>query len=159
MLIETVPHGALDLPPEVFIHIAEGLPGFEQNKTFCLLEHSPAGPLKWLQSVDDPELAFVVVDPHDFFPGYRLDLTRGELESLALDSPRQASVLVMVHIPNDPAQMTCNLLAPLVVNWRTRQGAQIAVRTAGYSSSQRLVQGELPPTKKGNGLSASAKTA
>ena len=159
MRVRTVPYGKVDLPPEFFVDIPEGLPGFEQNKKFCLLEHSPAGPLKWLQSVEDPDLAFIVADPRDFFPGYRLDLTRADLEILALDSPRQASVLVMVHIPRDPAQMTCNLLAPLVVNPRTRLGAQVEVRTAGYSSSQSLLEGVTPTAAKRRALPARRRTA
>jgi flagellar assembly factor FliW len=134
-----LPLGALAVSSTELLTFPEGLPGFEQNKTFNLLEHSSRGPLKWLQSQEDPEVAFVVVDPREFLAGYRLDLTRADLENLGLSSPRQAGVLAVVHIPENPGEMTYNLLAPLVINPRTRQGRQVPVRTAGYSSRQSLV--------------------
>ena len=41
---------------------------------YGLLDHAHVSPFRWLQSLGDPALAFVVVNPFDFFSDYDFEI-------------------------------------------------------------------------------------
>jgi len=124
--------GAYQVPVERILHFPEGLVGFPAARRFALLESARPGSLfHFLLCVDLPELGFVVCDPATFWPGYVADLPR----------PADAAVLVLVTVPADPKQMTANLMAPLVLDSRARQGVQLVLDTGRYSTRHPI----LPP--------------
>src|SRR5690606_9994104 len=97
-----------------FIHMPEGLIGFPELNQFILLDHDTDSPFKWLQSVNDPEMAFVVISPLSFRPDYMVEVTEEEVASLKLTNADNAVISVIVTIPMDPKKMSANLKAPLV---------------------------------------------
>lgn len=115
------------------IEFPEGLVGFPAARRFVLLEpHRPAGPLRWLLCLDDPELGFAVAEAKALFPDYHLDpaLVAGAVGA----EGEEAVVLVVLTIPRGPGQMTANLLAPLVIGARSRRGRQVIVDNGLYST-------------------------
>ncbi len=108
-----------------------GLPAFENERRFLLLEPSASKPIVFLQSLNAPELCFVTLPVLVVEPGYQLVATAEDLETIGLAGLREQPVIgrhvqaysIMAMTESGP---TANLLAPLVVNispWRQGQAA------------------------------------
>jgi flagellar assembly factor FliW len=148
MRIQTTRFGEVEINDAAILTFPQGLYGFEQRRQFCLIDHRPDSPLKWLQSVEDPALAFVVMNPFEYFPDYEVLIPDDEAEELNLTDPSQAIVLTIVAVPSDPYQMTANLLAPLVINGDTRVARQIILSDERYSTKHRLLSEASQPASE-----------
>ena len=118
MVIQTSRFGEVKVDASRLIELEEGLLGFPQERRYCLLQAKPGSPFHWLQSVERPELAFLVVGPHEFFPDYEVLLGDETARDMALEKPEEAAILTLVSIQEDRA-VTANLVGPVVVNTRT----------------------------------------
>jgi flagellar assembly factor FliW len=78
-----------------------------------------------LRSVQDPDVRFLVGVPTAFFPDYAFELDEVSAEELELQDASDALVLVVLTSGEDLASTTANLLAPVVLNARTRSAAQV----------------------------------
>ncbi len=144
MLLDTQRFGQLEIDEGRILTFDEGLPGFEAIHRFVLLQPDEGSLFMWLQAVDDPRLAFVIVNPNDFFSGYRLELSEEDRRHLGLASADEGAAFAIVVVPDDPREMTANLKAPVVVNPETRHGRQVIVNTKGYGLKHRIVSGTSP---------------
>ena len=114
---------AEDLPE---LSLVRPLPGFGDLRRFVLVElPGGAGALFELRSLEAPDVRFVAAAPTAFFPDYAFDLDEGDCDQLGLTDAGDALVLVLLTVGADAAATTANLLAPVVVNARTRQAAQV----------------------------------
>jgi flagellar assembly factor FliW len=130
--------GQYEVPVARVLHFPEGLIGFPDARRFALLDtSSPESPFRQLLCLDDPELAFVVCDPEALWPGYATALPPDE------GGPEHLAVLALVTVPRDPREMTANLMAPLVVDCRSRVGRQLVLDTGRFSTRHPL----LPPAE------------
>ncbi|MEW6522469.1 MAG: flagellar assembly protein FliW [Bacillota bacterium] len=125
MMVETTRFGTLEVLPGHVLTFPEGLLGFEDCHRFVLIEKGGSKFFRWLQSLDRPELAFVVVDPRRAVPGYEPVVTRWELDSVKLRSAAGAVLLAIVVVPPDVRKMTANLQAPIIVNPETMEARQV----------------------------------
>ncbi len=127
------------------LHFPEGLIGFPAARRFALLESArPGGLFHVLHCLDLPELGFVVCDPGLFWSGYTADLPRPD--DLASED---MAVLAIVTVPQNPVEMTANLMAPLLINLRTRIGVQIVLDTGRYSTRHPVLPpAQQPPASK-----------
>jgi flagellar assembly factor FliW len=135
-----------------------GLVGMEHLRQFVVVEDPRVYPCRWLQSLQDPALAFLIVEPVVIAADYRLDLPDQDRRDLALDasasaepSPATASgespafdVWVIVTVRPQPEQSTANLLAPVVVNRERRLGKQVVMHESGYSLRHPLAAPDAP---------------
>lgn len=148
MLIETKHFGVLEVQEERVLTFAQGLFAFEEKKRYILLENEdPGNPLWWLQSLDDPNLVFVLINPFLFKPDYEFDLAEEDVKELGLQKPEEVVVFCLVVIPEDVKKMTGNLLAPLIINATSKQGKQIVLLNKNYSTKH-LVLEELQKAKQ-----------
>mgnify|MGYP005852789821 CR=1 FL=1 len=138
MLIKTKFHGEKEIDEQKIITFVEGLPGFENRHKFVLLEHKPGGPVFWLQSLEDEKLAFAVISPCDFYADYKPELESNDMQFLELTSMEDALVLAILVVPPDPAQITVNLQAPLVINRRNNLGRQVILQNSLYKTRHYL---------------------
>jgi flagellar assembly factor FliW len=136
--IPTTRFGRLAVDPAEVITLPRGLFGFPAAHRYVLLDHTPGGPFKWLQSVDDPALAFVVVDPYQFFPEYEFELDEERARRLGIDRPEEARILTTVTLRSAPKEVTANLLGPLVVGTRTLRAEQLVLDAERYSTRHPL---------------------
>lgn len=134
MTIETTRFGQLEVDPDAVITVPRGLIGFPPDQRFALVEHSPNAAFQWLQSLDDPALAFVVVEPHVFFPDYEIELSDGDVRTLGIATAQEARILTTVTIRRTPKEVTTNLLGPLVIGVPSRQAVQIIVDGDRYTT-------------------------
>jgi flagellar assembly factor FliW len=128
--------GTFAVPADRVLRFAEGLIGFPDYHRFVIVEHTRPGPLRWLLCLDEPELAFAVVDPAEFFPDYRVD-AHG---CLGVSAERDVAVFAIVTIPRDyPIGMSANLMAPVVVDVDTREARQVILDDGSYSTRHPLL--------------------
>ena len=134
--------GTFEVPPPSVLHFAQGLVGFPQYRRYVVLDHRPGSPFKWMLSIDDPEIAFAVADPGDLVADYQAPLT---LAARLLDAePDALALFVIVTIPSDPTRMTVNLMAPVVVDLRTREARQIILDDPRCPPDHRVVRESSP---------------
>jgi flagellar assembly factor FliW len=132
MQIKTTRFGDLDVRNESFFTFPMGLLGFSKLKRFFVLDHKDDSPFKWLQSAEDPDLAFIISDPQFFKRDYHISVRRQELATIEPDSEDDLVVSVIMTVPQDPQQMSANLLAPLVFNMANRKGMQYVLTDARF---------------------------
>jgi flagellar assembly factor FliW len=109
------------------INLVDPLPGFPTARRFALVDLGAGGALFALRSLEDADLRFLVVPPAPFFPDYAPEIDTAAAAELELSDAADALVLLMVTPGVSPADATVNLLAPVVVNARTRAAAQIVL--------------------------------
>jgi len=130
--IESTRFGRIEVADDLLFEFPRGLPGFEQAHRFVVVERDGQA-FKWLQSADDPELAFVLADPHFFLPDYDAAIPPGELRQLRLRFPEDLAVAVVVNVPpSRPESMTVNLRAPVLFNIRERLGLQVILTSSRH---------------------------
>lgn len=127
MHIDSPRFGRMEIDEDRIVTFPEGLLGFRDFRRYIFHEPSPDSVLVWMQSLDLPALAFVVMDPRLIKSDYEVRVTAAQLEPLGIKDPSHARVWVTLTIPDDPSKMTANLLGPLVINPETRLAAQIVI--------------------------------
>jgi len=110
-----------------------GLPGFTHLRRFLALSLAGQEHFVWLQSIDDPTIALPLTDPFAIFDDYAPKLPASALESLEVRNPDDFVLLCVVIVTKDAAEMSCNLLAPVIVNLRSRVGRQVTLEGSSYS--------------------------
>lgn len=140
MKIETARFGEVDVPEERLIQFVEPILGFEESGSYVLLEHAEDSPFNWLQSAQEPELAFVVTHPKLFNIDYDVSIPDEIVERLSLSAPEDVLILNIVNIPaENPSLMTANLLGPVVINQNQGIAMQVVLHESSYSTKTRLI--------------------
>lgn len=116
-----------------------GLPGFPDEHRFALVAWED-GPYASLQSLENPDLEFVVVPPYVFYPEYEPEIDDSTIERLGIASEEDVVLLIMVSInTEDVSQSTANLLGPIVINARLHRGAQAVLQNTEYDPRTPLI--------------------
>lgn len=140
MKVQTSRFNEIEVDEKDIIRLPEGLIGFPELVRYVLLDHDADSPFKWLQSVDDGSMAFVVISPLTFRPDYTVEVTEEEISSLDLTDPDDAVISVIVTIPMDPKKMSANLKAPLIFNLKNRTGKQIIVKDPQFQTKHFIIE-------------------
>jgi len=139
--------GDLEIPEERVITSQEGIIGFPEQKRYVLLDPSGGQSVfLWLQSVENPELAFVVTDPKAFKPEYEIGGDEPDLERLGLLEKSSPALFVIVTVPtNDPDRINANLLAPLLYFDKEKELYQVVLERSDWPLRAFLLsQEEIP---------------
>lgn len=125
MQLKTKPFGLINIEDRQRITFARGIFGFENIKEYALLNASQ-WPFYWLQAVEVPDLAFILIDPLIFRPDYSPDVDESDLAELGLKPEEKDRMLVfaIVTVPDDQKKMTANLQGPVIINREKRAGRQ-----------------------------------
>jgi flagellar assembly factor FliW len=133
MVLQTKYFGELTIKESDILHFGHGLPGFETVTRFVLVDNEEEdSPFKWLQGIDEPKPAFVLVNPFLIRKDYEVNLDDDVLKELDIREPESASVYCIVVVPEDINKMTVNLQAPLVINNVKNLGRQLILDTDRY---------------------------
>lgn len=138
------PHfGTIDYREEGVLHFPEGLPAFENETRFVVVEPEGTAPVVFLQSLNNLDLTFMTLPASLVEPAYRLDLAVEDLTALGLDPTRQPEegreVLTLAIVTVDENRVaTANLMAPVVVHLGTRRAFQCVLPWSGYAAQHPL---------------------
>ena len=122
--------GKVEIEDEKIISFEQGLIGFPDLRRFTLIydkEKKDGRTISWLQSMDEPEIAFPVMDPLTVCPDYNPNVEEEMLKSLGDLTEENLFVLVTVTVPKDIEQIAVNLKAPIVINVEAKRGSQLIV--------------------------------
>ncbi|MDI3473368.1 MAG: flagellar assembly factor FliW [Thermotogaceae bacterium] len=140
--------GELEVSEESIIHFEEGIPGFEKLKNYVIVERPESEPIKWLVSIDEPEIILPVINPWLIRVDYDVKIDEGTVQMLDIKSREDVLVVCILVIPKDrPKEMTINLLAPIVINTKSNLARQIIMDGSGYRIKHRVVE-ELERSRK-----------
>lgn len=144
MEIETTRFGRIEVDAERVINFPRGLLGFPNYSRFALIQTGEENYFFWLQSVDEPQLAFVVCDPSIFFKDYEVPVREETQSELELTDLSFLQVFVICNKVDE--WLTGNLLGPLVVNAQNRIGSQVVLTEKKWTTRQPLIrlQTEVP---------------
>ncbi len=125
--------GEVEYDPENLLIFPAGLIGFPTLRSFIVMPNKKQGPLFWIQSVDDPDIAFVLTDPTNFFLDYKAAPDNAERNSLQISPEDEYYVLSVVTVPPDQ-KISLNLAAPIFFAPKTNRAIQVILENTEYHS-------------------------
>ena len=137
--IETTRFGIVEVSADEVIHFPKGILGFEHRRQFIIVANDEFEPFAYLQSAEDPGLAFIVVNPRLFFPNYKVQVDRPEIAELSAANLGRIDTWVIVTVPDDIATMTANLQGPLLINRDRNIGKQVVLIRSPYTTRHYLL--------------------
>ncbi|MDH4120850.1 MAG: flagellar assembly protein FliW [Deltaproteobacteria bacterium] len=138
MKVETTRFGTLDIQEDQVVTLVEGMLGFSECTRFTMLTEDLGEPFAWLQSLDDPSLAFVVVDPAKILPEYQFSVKKEKVKALEVKSVDDLQVYVIVTMAANVVDVTVNLQGPIMVNRKNRVGIQTVLNDPQFSTRHPL---------------------
>ncbi len=129
--------GEVEYDPNNLLHFPAGMIGFPTLHDFIVMPNKKEGPLFWIQSIDEPDIAFVLTDPSNFFLDYQVKPDESEKSSLQIVEDEDCYVLSVVTVPEDQ-KITLNLAAPILFSPKTNRAIQVILESNEYKSKTPL---------------------
>jgi len=146
LTIQTKTMGEIAIDERQVITFPAGLIGFEDFTRYALLD-APQKPYFYLQSLQTPDLNFILLDPFLFRPDYTIDAPDEYTTQLGIKTPEDALVLVLVTVPPGGGAVTASLMGPLLISRTTRLGVQLVLADPRWSVKHDILA-ELARVKK-----------
>lgn len=136
--------GKVEYDPANLLHFPAGMIGFPTLHDFIVMPNKKEGPLFWIQSVDDTDIAFVLTDPTNFFLDYQIQPDDSEKNALHMEGDDECYMLAVVTVPPDQ-KITLNLAAPILFCSRTNRAIQVILEKTDFNSKTPLPSGKVEP--------------
>lgn len=141
MKLSTKHFGEIEIDEKSIINFTEGILGFDEQKRFIIIDNPEEEiPFKWLQSVDDTNLAFIIINPFLFKNDYEFDIPELAIQKLKIKEEKDIMVYSIVVIPEDITKMTANLLGPVIINIKEMLGKQIVLDDSRYTTKHFILE-------------------
>lgn len=135
MKVTTSNFGQIEIEKEKIINFPQGLLGFPDEKQFIIInDEDEENSFQWLQSLDQPDLAFVIINPFLIYEDYDIKISKTIKDKLEIGDIKDLAIYSIVVIPQDVEKMTANLLGPLVINVNKKIGKQIILDDNRYTT-------------------------
>ena len=136
MNIETLKFGNIEIDESRVFDFVLPIIGFNELSKFIIIEPNKETLFKWLQSIEDPGLAFPIISVASLNYDYSIDISDDVVQSLDIKNVESLLVMNVTSIPQDnPRGTTINLLAPLIFNLDNQRAGQIVLSGSGYDIS------------------------
>ena len=133
MEVKTKALGTVSVNDDRIITLPEGLFGFEDYKKYALID-SEYKPLLLMQSIDEQNLSFYIIDPFLFCNDYEVDVEDKILKKIDLSDPSDVCVMSIVTLPAKGNQVTANLQGPLIINRKNNKCLQVVLGDEKYTT-------------------------
>jgi flagellar assembly factor FliW len=127
---DTTRFGRLAIAKDKVIHFPKGLIGFPDVKRYVLMDYKDTL-LRWLQSVDEEDVAFIVVPAFEFFPDYSVKIDNSTKDLLEIKNEEDIIIFTILRVEGD--NVTANLQGPLVINSINKKGLQLVNEDPDFS--------------------------
>ena len=134
--------GLFEYDPAATIDFPAGLPGFEAQRQFVLIERQNVSAILFLQSIESPDLCFPAAPVSSIDPQYELAMTTDDLQLLGIVASDEVMCLAILSAPND-GPLTANLLAPVVIDPKSRRAVQAVRIDTRYSHCHPVARREM----------------
>ena len=139
--IDTKPFGEIEIAKKDIIHFPEGIFAFEHLKKYALIPTRKKLSFKWLQSLEDKNIAFLVTDPTEFIPNYSPAIYEGSLGIIEAKKHTEVDLYCIITVPsNKPEAMTINLQGPILINLRRMLAAQFISEDETHAIREPLIR-------------------
>lgn len=139
--MKTKHFGEIEIKEDRVYTFVDGIPGFEDLHQYMIIENTEEDmPFHWLQSLEEPNLAFTIINPFTFKKDYEFDIDGVTLDKLDIKSHKDVVVYAIVTIPEDVSKMSANLAAPLIMNHVNRKGKQVLLQDSKYTSKHLILE-------------------
>ncbi|MCR5286039.1 MAG: flagellar assembly protein FliW [Treponema sp.] len=138
MEIMTKAKGKIEISEENLLTIPEGLFGFEDFTKFALV-NSDYEPFIWLQSTENPNLAFLIVDPFLISSNYETDIDDDTLAKIGIEKPEDIIIMTIVTVPSDGSPITANFQGPIVINKKNHQCLQVVLADNRWTTKVNII--------------------
>jgi flagellar assembly factor FliW len=143
LIIENTRFGTIEIEEEKIITMKRDIPGFPGKDRFVMLNREESHPFLWYQCVDDPKLAFVLLNPFLMMPDYSFDLSPILSEMTWQSDEDNLTIFAIVNASSGvPEKMTANLEAPLIINTERFEAIQVILQDGVYSHKYPIFQKE-----------------
>jgi flagellar assembly factor FliW len=132
MLLKTRLFGEINVKDEEVINFTKPILGFDDCRQYLLMENESVFPTFWLQSINDPNLAFPVISPFSVDENYSIDLEALDLDDIRLKSIDDALVLTLMVVPQTISSIRTNLRAPIIYNPEKKVAKQLILYDEKY---------------------------
>ena len=133
MILNTKNFGEIEVREEDILEFEYGIPGFENMTQFVILgKADDESPFFWLQSVQNSNLAFVIMNPRDLVPDYEVEIDMFTANVLKIKDENDALIYAIVTVPEDISKISINLKAPIVINAKNNRGCQVVLENEKY---------------------------
>ncbi|MCG6552301.1 MAG: flagellar assembly protein FliW [Candidatus Magnetominusculus sp. LBB02] len=122
VVFDTSRFGLVEVDPDKVIEFPDGIVGFPMLKRYVLLDHKDTV-LKWLHAVDDPDVAFIVVEPSVMLPDFNMAVDATTKRSLKINNDEDLVTLVIIRVENE--RVIANFHGPLLFNASLKLGVQV----------------------------------
>ena len=139
MEVITKARGKIEISEDKLLTIPEGLFGFEDYTKYALIE-SEYDPFLWLQSVEEPNVAFLIVDPFLISTEYETDIDDSTLAKIGITKPEDIIIMTIVTVPQDGSHITANFQGPIVINKQNRKCIQAILTDTRWSTKVDIVE-------------------
>ena len=137
--IYTSRFGEIEVDEKKIVHFKDGIPAFEDEHEFVILPYEEESPYYFMQSLNSPDLAFLLTIPFLFFNDYTFEIDDETVKELGIEDSENVFYYTMVTIPNGSIRyMTANLVAPIVLNGANMQAKQVVLEKSNYTTKHRL---------------------
>lgn len=135
MKINTRYFGEMEISEDKIITFENGIPGFEEEKNFIVInDDEEDSTFSWLQSLDNVELSFIIINPFEIFKDYDINIPESATEKLKIKDEKDVVVYTIVVAPEDIRKMTTNLSGPIVINIKEKLGKQVILDDPRYTT-------------------------
>jgi len=138
MKVDTKVFGYIEIDEKQKINIPRGLFGFEDYTEYVIFkaEHEP---FCWLQSAEEKEIAFIVINPFLFRGDYEANVSDDELSEIGINSHDNILIYAIVTIPRDGGPMTANLQGPIIINSEKMTGMQAVLSDSKWKTKHDIL--------------------
>ena len=132
MQLRTTRFGDMEVEEASVITFTQPIIGFQEYRRFVLLPGPADSAVVWLQSTQSAELAFLLMNPRDVVPDYRVKLGGHELAELAVSDVSELDVYTILVVSEEVAKVRTNLKAPILINPKQSLGKQTVLEKSDY---------------------------
>lgn len=139
MILNTSRFGEIEVDDNLIFDFIEPILGYDHLKKFVMIDNSPESPFKWLQSLEDGNVAFPVTFPAYFGIDYQYTLPDDKAAKLGIKDAESVFSFNIVCIPQgNPQNSTVNLVGPIVINIENKKGLQLVLADSKFTVKHRL---------------------
>jgi flagellar assembly factor FliW len=139
--IETTRFGKIQYKKADVITFVRPVLGFGNLMNYIIISRPESEPFKWLQSIEDSSVCFVILDPSLVIPNYTVDVSPLDIKQLnGSDDQAEYRLFGIITVPRGkPEQISINLLGPIVINIKNLKALQLVLSSSDYDIRHSLV--------------------
>lgn len=138
MQIEVADLGTVDYEEDELLYFKDGLYGFDDLHKYLPVPLEESDRIFVLQSVEEPVISFVLMNPFMFVSDYEPNPSKEDMEELDAPNIEDISFYVICSLKADIQESTLNLKCPIAVNALTKNAKQLILEDGKYQLRHRF---------------------